>query len=237
MDARQFIEAYAKKNHADDPEWLKNLIWKKISSVGGLLSEEGAILLIAGEHGWAMQEAPMEAIKPKEDKTPITGYTELSDYYFDLIWDTTEKGNDYRKFPSEPLVVKILRIYDAKKPEYGFAKMQTGVKVTDGKNEKYFNFEDKEAFNYGEKTFPANLMSSAVQQVKQQLIGKTVAIYNWELGKYTGKDDKTKFSLTSTTFTYFKMVDATNFEAPMTESDIIDELYEEVPIQEIEEGI
>lgn len=207
VDAKQYIETYAANNHADQPTWLSDKVALKIKSVGGLLSEEAAIMIIAGEHGWAMQEAPMEAIKPKEDKTPITGYTELSDYYFDLIWDTTEKGNEYRKFPSEPLVVKILRIYDAKKPEYGFAKMQTGVKITDGKNTKYFNFEDKEKFTTGDKTFPANLMSSAVQQVRQELLGKAIAIYGWELFK-----GQKGFNLTSTAYTYFKVVDTSDFE-------------------------
>jgi hypothetical protein len=132
-----------------------------------------------------------------------------------------------------PVEGATVRIYDAKKPEYGFAKMQTGVKMTDGKNEKYFNFEDKEAFNYSGKAFPANLMSSSIQQVKQQLIGKAIAVYNWELHK--GKEGK--FSMTSTSFTYFKLVDPTGFENGISESDQIEELFEEVPIQEIEEGI
>jgi len=220
LDAKLYIEEYAAKEHAGDPTWLSENIQKKISSVGGLLSEEAAIMLIAGEHGWAMEETP---IAPQQEKqhAPITSHTELTDYCLDLIWDTTEKGDEYRKFPREPLVVKVVQVYDAHKPKYGFAKMQTGVKVTDGKNVKYFNFEDKEQFTTGDRTFPANLMSSAVQQVRQDLLGKTIAVYGWELFK-----GQKGFNMTSTAYTYFKVVDTSNFEEEF-------DYLSEVPIEEV----
>lgn len=207
VDAKQYIETYAANNHADQPTWLSDKVALKIKSVGGLLSEEAAIMLIAGEHGWAMEEAPVDSAPKEKQYAPITAYTELTDYCLDLIWDTTANGDEYRKFPREPLVVKVMQVYDAHKPKYGFAKMQTGVKITDGKNTKYFNFEDKEKFTTGDKTFPANLMSSAVQQVRQELLGKAIAIYGWELFK-----GQKGFNLTSTAYTYFKVVDTSDFE-------------------------
>jgi len=226
MDAKQYIETYAANNHADQPTWLSDHVALKIKSVGGLLSEEAAIMLIAGEHGWAMEEVPIDATGPKERQyAPITAYTELTDYCLDLIWDTTEKGDEYRKFPKEPLVVRVVQIYDAHKPKFGFAKMQTGVKITDGKNTKYFNFEDKEKFTTGDREFPANLMSSAVQQVRAELMGKTIAIYGWELFK-----GQKGFNMTSTAYTYFKVVDTSAFEEPL-------DYLEEVGVEELVEEL
>ena len=71
MDAKLYIEEYAAKEHADSPTWLADKIQLKIKSVGGLLSEKAAIMLIAGEHGWAMEETP---IAPQQEKqhAPIT---------------------------------------------------------------------------------------------------------------------------------------------------------------------
>ena len=237
MDARTYIESYAKEHHKDDVHWLDDKVMNKIASVGGLISDEGAIMLIAEEHGWIMEEKAFEPPKERRQEIPITQYTELTDAMLDLIWGTS-KGGEKTRYPDEPLVVKIERIYDAKKPENDYSSMETSAKVTDGRNLAYFNFQDKPEFSKGEKTFPANYMSSAVQQVRQQLIGKTVAIYKWQLYKGIGKDGFDKFYMGSTNFTYFKPVDPSGFEEGLAESDIIDEIYEEVPVDELleEEG-
>ena len=179
MDARTYIESYAKEHHKDEEHWLDDKVMNKIASVGGLLSEEGATMLIAEEHGWVMEEKAFELPKERRQEMPITQYTELSDAMLDLIWGTS-KGGEKTRYPDEPLVVKIERIYDAKKPENDYSSMETSAKVTDGRNLAYFNFQDKPEFSKGEKTFPANYMSSAVQQVRPQMIGKTVAIYKWQ---------------------------------------------------------
>lgn len=232
MDARTYIESYAKEHHKEDEHWLDDKVMKKIASVGGLISDEGAIMLIAEEHGWVMEEKAFEPPQERRQEMPITQYTELTDVMLDLIWETS-KGGEKTRYPEEPLVVKIERIYDAKKPENDYSSMETSAKITDGRNLAYFNFQDKPEFSKGEKTFPANYMSSAVQQVRQQLIGKTVAIYKWQLYKGVGKDGKDKFYMGSTNFTYFKPVDPSGFEEGLTESDIIDEIYEEFPVDEL----
>jgi len=239
MDAKTYLTDYAAKNHADDPEWISKRIYQKIQSVGGLLSEEGATMLVAEEKGWIQEEKQVEPPKERIQEMPITQYTELSDAMLDLIWGTS-KGGEKTRYPDEPLVVKIERIYDAKKPENDYSSMETSAKVTDGRNLAYFNFQDKPEFSKGEKTFPANYMSSAVQQVRPQLIGKTIAIYKWQLYKGVGKDGFDKFYMGSTNFTYFKLVDTSGFENGLTESDIIDEMYDEVPVDELleeEEGV
>jgi len=238
MDARTYIESYAKEHHKDE-HWLDDKVMNKIASVGGLITDEGAIMLIAEEHGWVMEEKAFEPPKERIQEMPITQYTELSDAMLDLIWGTS-KGGEKTRYPDEPLVVKIERIYDAKKPENDYSSMETSAKVTDGRNLAYFNFQDKPEFSKGEKTFPANYMSSAVQQVRPQLIGKTIAIYKWQLYKGVGKDGFDKFYMGSTNFTYFKPVDTSWFENGLTESDIIDEMYDEVPVDELleeEEGV
>ncbi len=223
MDAKQYMEEYAKNKHPSETGWLEGRIKSKINSVGGLLSQEAAMMIVAGEHGWAGMEHDMTL---DDDKTPeyntvsVESYTDLSNDGLDLIWGSSTLGNDYRKYPKEPLVVKVVRVYDAKKPEYGFAKMQTGVKITDGTNETFFNFEDKERFDNPKngKSYPANMMSSAVQQVRQNIIGKTIAIFNWELFK--GQN----FAMTSTAYTYFKVVDdPVSFDEITTEEVAIEE--------------
>jgi len=232
MDAKTYLTDYAAKNHADDPEWISKRIYQKIQSVGGLLSEEGATMLVAEEKGWIHEEKQVEPPKEKRYEMPVTQYTDLTNQMFDLIFDTS-KGGEKTKYPNEPLVVRIERIYDAKKPENDYSSMETSAKVTDGYNIAYFNFQDKPEFTKGDKTFPANFMSSSIQQVRPQLIGKTVAIYKWQL--YRGES---KYYLGSTNFTYFKVVDPSNFTNGIPESEIIEDLYEEVPIDEIaEEGV
>jgi len=172
----------------------------------------------------------MEGEPDKEyKKIEPTGYTELSDAMLDLIWATTN-GGAYMRYPKEPLVAKVEKIYDAEKPKYGFADLSTTVKLSDNRgNVKYFQFEDKGKFINEGKVFPANYMSTAVQSVRGQLIGKVIAIYKWELYK----SNKGKFYLTSSHYTQFDIVDESKFET-LDEGDIIDELYE--PIDE-EEGI
>lgn len=230
MDANEFIKQYAKKNHPNEPEWLQERIDSKIKSVGGLLTEDGAMMVLAGEKGWGGMEQSIPAADEKRDyeRVDISGYTDLSADGLDLLWDATTLGNGYRKYPKEPLVVKIIRVYDAQKPKFGFAKMATGTKISDGENELYFNFEDKEAFHSEKngKDYPANMMSSAIQQVRAALIGKTIAIFNWELFK-----GQKGYSMTSTAYTYFKVVDDPRFVS----ADTFDEVTtEEVMIEEIE---
>ena len=79
MDARTYIESYAKEHHKDDVHWLDDKVMNKIASVGGLISNEGAIMLIAEEHGWVMEEKAFEPPKERRQEMPITQYTELSD--------------------------------------------------------------------------------------------------------------------------------------------------------------
>ena len=224
MDALGYIEQYAKNKHADEPNWLQEQINLKIKSVGGLLSKEGAVLLIAGEHGFVLEEIPEEAVVKEKPYAPITEFTELSDASLGLIFDTTDKGSEYRKYPKEPLVVRVLQIYDAKKPQYGFARAETGVRIGDN---TYFNFEDRELFVHDGKTYPANLMSTAIQQVREMLIGKSIAIFNWELSK-----TKKGWRLSSTSYTYFKVIDLG--DDPVGE-EILD--YGEVDIEEIPEEL
>lgn len=231
MDANEFIKQYAKKNHPNEPEWLKGRIESKIRSVGGLLTEDGAMMVLAGEKGWGGMEmsVPVAAEEHKEyERADITGYTDLSNDGLDLLWDTTTLGNEFRKYPKEPLVVKVVRVYDAQKPKFGFAKLVTGTKVTDGNNELYFNFEDKLFFHNEKngKDYPANMMSSSIQQVRAALVGKTIAIYNWELFK-----GQKGYSMTSTAYTYFKVVDDPRF----VDTGKFDEVTtEEVMVEEIE---
>jgi hypothetical protein len=231
MDANEFIKQYAKKNHPNEPDWLKGRIESKIRSVGGLLTEDGAMMVLAGEKGWGgmEQSVPVAADEHKEyEKVDISGYTDLSNDGLELLWETTTLGNEFRKYPKEPLVVKVVRVYDAQKPKFGFAKLVTGTKVTDGVNELYFNFEDKEAFHNEKngKDYPANMMSSAIQQVRAALVGKTIAIFNWELFK-----GQKGYSMTSTAYTYFKVVDDPRF----VDTGKFDEITtEEVMVEEIE---
>lgn len=230
MNANEFIIEYAKKNHPNEPDWLQGRIDSKIKSVGGLLTEDGAMMVLAGEKGWGGMEQSIPAADEKRDyeRVDISGYTDLSADGLDLLWDATTLGNGYRKYPKEPLVVKIIRVYDAQKPKFGFAKMATGTKISDGENELYFNFEDKEAFHSEKngKDYPANMMSSAIQQVRAALIGKTIAIFNWELFK-----GQKGYSMTSTAYTYFRVVDDPEF----VETNTFDEVTtEEVIVEEIE---
>jgi hypothetical protein len=211
MNAKQFLADYAAKEHADDPNWASDQIKARIKSVGGLLTEEGATLVVAQERGWA-NEALMPQIEPefttKYTKIIPTEFTELTDQYMELIYDTTA-GQSANKYPKEPLVGRVIKIYSAEKPKFGYADMHTTVKLADNMgNVKYFDFLDVPKFANEGKIFPQNNMSTAIQLVRAQLVEKVIAIYSWQI--YKSKSGK--LYLSSTAYTKFDVIDESTLD-------------------------
>lgn len=196
-------------------EQIKGKIQQKIASVGGLLSEEGALLLIAGEKGWG-GEAIVNTLSDLSD----TGIEQL--YKLGRIVKTSSYVHD-------PITVKVLKVYDAEKPPGNYVDKRTKVQVYDINGvARYFNFDDKPLFERvdnatGEtKTIPANFMSTAMQLIRKDIIGKTIEIQDIEINKYNGN-----YYFTTTNFTKFKNVNTLETEEYV-------EYTEEVPIEDLE---
>jgi len=232
LDAKQYLADYAAKEHSDNPGWAQEQIERKIKGVGGLLTVEGATMIVAGEHGWA-NEALMPQVEPdtvKYTKIIPTEFTELTDAYMELIYDTIE-SQSANKYPKEPLVARVTRIYDAEKPKLGYADMHTTVKLTDNMgNVKYFDFLDVPRYANEGKVFPQNNMSSAIQQVRAALIEKVIAIYGWQI--YKSKSGK--LYLSSTAYTKFDVIDEATLD---NNGKFMEEVPSEEVLEELVEGI
>lgn len=212
MEAEEYLY-----NMGYTEEQVRGKIKQKIASVGGLLSEEGALLLIAGEKGW------------KGNKTLV--FTDLSDKGLDdLFKGGNNKSNENTSYIKGPLTVKILKIYDAEKSKSKYIEKCTKVKVSDGINERYFQFDNKGAYTKideetGEsKTISGNFMSDAIQAIRKDLVGRIIEIY--ELKMYLTENGN--YLISTTGYTHF---DTVNTEDPENERCGT----EEVAVEEVEE--
>lgn len=188
MDAEEYLY-----NAGYTEDHIKNKIKQKIASVGGLLTEEGALLLIAGEHGW------------KGNETPI--FADLSDKGLDDLFESGNKPNENTSYVKGPLTVKILKIYDAEQSKSKYIDKCTNVKVGDCVNERYFQFDNKKAYSKIEETgesrkIPGNFMSDAIQAIRNKIIGRIINIYDLKMFR----TENGNYIISTTGYTKFTLV-------------------------------
>lgn len=203
MDAKEFLVQLGLTE-----EQIQKKIQHRIADVGGLLSEEAAMMLLAGEKGW----------KPED----TCALSDLSDEGLDALFATGNITTENTSYFRGPMVVRIQKIYDAEKPKNNkFVEKRTRVKVSDGFFERYLNFDDKQRIerkdpNTGEtKIIPANHLATAMQMVRKDAIGSTIAIEELQMYKYNKG-----YIISTTNYTKFKVVDAHDEEICMAEVDM-----------------
>jgi len=209
MEAEEYLY-----NMGYTEDQVRGKIKQKIASVGGLLSEEGALLLIAGEKGW---------------KGDIV-FTDLSDKGLYDLFEGGNKQNENTSYIKGPLTVKILKIYDAEKSKSKYIEKCTKVKVSDSINERYFQFDNKGAYTKideetGEsKTISGNFMSDAIQAIRKDLVGRIIEIY--ELKMYLTENGN--YLISTTGYTHFDIANVEDLENERCGT-------EEVTVEEVEE--
>lgn len=185
MDAKEFLDKYMQENGKDE-KWLEEKIAQKKASVGGLLSEQGAIYLIAGERGWQPCESD-GASDLKIDGRYLTdiGDENLSHY----ISDTKPNGTETGRIDS--LIVKVVSISDARDVNSKYTIQTTGVKVTDGDHQAWINFHDKPAFVSSKgNNIPGNSLSTEIQMIRSGLLGRIIEVQNIDVWKTPAQSPK-----------------------------------------------
>jgi hypothetical protein len=172
----EFLKQYI-ADHAKDEKWLSDKIQQKKDSVGGLLSDEGAKCLIAGERGWQTDVASEEYYVEGRYMTALD--QDLLKVYLN---GKAESGKSRGRI--ETLITKVISVGDAKETASQYSTSTTGVKVTDGKIQTWINFHDKPAFTSRKDTaIPGNYLSKEIQMIRSGIIGRTIELRNvdvWE---------------------------------------------------------
>lgn len=191
QSAAKFLMEYAKekkpstaaKDGPADPEgWLKEKIQNEKDKVGGLLSDEGALLVIAGSRGWKDLE-----IKFKEDELTPLDEDGLNDEF---------KMSDKGYMNIVTIVKDVGPILRPGNPE--FEKAQCAVKVTDGMNYKIITFKD----HLG-KDGPGNFLCELMQQIWPGVKDKKISV-RVKGFQPTGKKE---IYLGTTLYSKFKVLD------------------------------
>ena len=172
----EFLKQYI-ADQAKDEKWLATKIQQKKDSVGGLLSDEGAKCLIAGERGWQTDVADEEYYVEGRYMTALD--QDLLKVY---LTGKAESGKSRGRI--ETLITKVISVGDAKETASQYSTSTTGVKVTDGKIQTWINFHDKPAFTSRKDTaIPGNYLSKEIQMIRSGIIGRTIELRNvdvWE---------------------------------------------------------
>jgi hypothetical protein len=172
----EFLKQYI-ADQAKDEKWLSTKIQQKKDSVGGLLSDEGAKCLIAGERGWQTDVADEEYYVEGRYMTALD--QDLLKVY---LTGKAESGKSRGRI--ETLITKVISVGDAKETASQYSTSTTGVKVTDGKIQTWINFHDKPAFTSRKDTaIPGNYLSKEIQMIRSGIIGRTIELRNvdvWE---------------------------------------------------------
>jgi len=192
QSAAKFLMEYGKtkrpstasKDGPADPEgWLKEKIQNEKDKVGGLLSDEGALLILAGARGWKDLE-----LKFKEDEL-----TPLDEEGLDEEFKMSDKG--YINIVTT--VKDVGPILRPGNPE--FEKAQCAVKVTDGRNFKIITFKDHLGKNGESGNFLCGLMQQIWPQVKDKKISVRVKGFQ--------PQGKKEIYLGTTLYSKFKVLD------------------------------
>ena len=192
QSAAKFLMDYAKakrpstasKDGPADPEgWLKEKIQIEKDKVGGLLSDEGALLILAGARGWKDLE-----LKFKEDEL-----TPLDEEGLDEEFKMSDKG--YINIVT--IVKDVGPILRPGNPE--FEKAQCAVKVTDGRNFKIITFKD----HLGKDGASGNFLCGLMQQIWPQVKDKKVSVRV----KGFQPQGKKEIYLGTTLYSKFKVLD------------------------------
>jgi hypothetical protein len=173
----------AKDGPADPEGWLKEKIQNEKDKVGGLLSDEGALLILAGARGWKDLE-----LKFKEDEL-----TPLDEEGLDEEFKMSDKG--YINIVTT--VKDVGPILRPGNPE--FEKAQCAVKVTDGRNFKIITFKDHLGKNGESGNFLCGLMQQIWPQVKDKKISVRVKGFQ--------PQGKKEIYLGTTLYSKFKVLD------------------------------
>lgn len=190
QSAAKFLMEYAKdkkpstaKDGPPDPEgWLKEKIQIEKDKVGGLLSDEGALLVIAGSRGWKDLE-----IKFKEDELTPLDEDGLNDEF---------KMSDKGYMNIVTIVKDVGPILRPGNPE--FEKAQCAVKVTDNMNYKIITFKD----HLG-KDGPGNFLCGLMQQIWPGVKDKKISVRV----KGFQPQGKKEIFLGTTLYSKFKVLD------------------------------
>ena len=192
QSAAKYLMEYAKekkpstaaKEAPPDPEgWLKEKIQNEKDKVGGLLSDEGALLILAGARGWKDLE-----LKFKEDEL-----TPLDEEGLDEEFKMSDKG--YINIVTT--VKDVGPILRPGNPE--FEKAQCAVKVTDGRNFKIITFKD----HLGKNGESGNFLCSLMQQIWPQVKDKKISVRV----KGFQPQGKKEIYLGTTLYSKFKVLD------------------------------
>jgi hypothetical protein len=96
------------------------------------------------------------------------------------------------------VITKVISVGDAQPGKSQYTSASTGVKVTDGKVQTWINFQDKPQFvSRKNNIIPGNLLSTEVQMIRSNLIGRTIEIRNvdiWESNNGTLQLSTNNFS-------------------------------------------
>jgi hypothetical protein len=192
QSAAKYLMEYAKekkpstaaKEAPPDPEgWLKEKIQIEKDKVCGLLSDEGALLIIAGSRGWKDLE-----ISFKEDEL-----TPLDEEGLDEEFKMSDKG--YLNIVT--IIKDVGPILRPGNPEY--EKAQCAVKVTDGRNYKIITFKD----HLGKEGSSGNFLCSLMQQIWPKVKDKKVSVRV----KGFQPQGKKEIYLGTTLYSKFKVLD------------------------------
>jgi len=190
MDSKEFLKNYMANNNKDE-KWLADKIQHKKDKVGGLLSDEGATHLIAGELGWQIDQT--------QEAYFVDGryLTALGDENL-IGWIVENPTNGKRQGRIDTVITKVISVGDAQPGKSQYTSASTGVKVTDGKVQTWINFQDKPQFvSKKNNIIPGNLLSTEVQMIRSNLIGRTIEIRNvdiWESNNGTLQLSTNNFS-------------------------------------------
>jgi len=192
QSAAKFLMEYGKakrpstasKDGPPDPEgWLKEKIQNEKDKVGGLLSDEGALLILAGARGWKGLE-----LKFKEDEL-----TPLDEEGLDEEFKMSDKG--YINIVT--IVKDVGPVLRPGNPE--FEKAQCAVKVTDGRNFKIITFKD----HLGKDGASGNFLCSLMQQIWPGVKDKKISVRV----KGFQPQGKREIYLGTTLYSKFKVLD------------------------------
>jgi hypothetical protein len=191
-ECMDFLLAYGKnkapttagKDAAPNAEgWLKEKIQIEKDKVGGLLSDEGAVMVLARARGWAgiKEEFGTEELTPL-DEDGLADEFKMSDKgYINIVTIIKDVGPKLR--PSNP--------------EYETA--QCAVKVTDGKNFKLITFKDHK----GKDGSAGNFLCDLMQRISPAVYGKRISVRV----KGFQPQGKKEIYLGTTLYSKFKVLD------------------------------
>jgi hypothetical protein len=165
QSAAKFLMEYGKtkrpstasKDGPPDPEgWLKEKIQIEKDKVGGLLSDEGAVMVLARERGWSgiKEEFGVEELTPLDEDGLDAEYKMSDKGYINIVTIVKDVGPILR--PGNP----------------EFEKAQCAVKVTDGRNFKIITFKD----HLGKDGASGNFLCSLMQQIWPGVKDKKISV-------------------------------------------------------------